>query len=33
MVYGSASAAGEIQENAELTARAYALGQELSAGV
>ena len=33
MIYGSASAAGEIQENAELTARAYALGQELSAGV
>jgi multimeric flavodoxin WrbA len=33
MVYGSASAAGEIQENADLTARAYALGQELSAGV
>jgi len=33
MVYGSADAAGEIQENAELMAKAYALGQNLGGGV
>ena len=33
MVYGSAGAAGEIQENADLMANAYAMGQKLGAGV
>ncbi len=31
MVYGSADAAGDIQENAEIVAQAYALGQKLCA--
>ncbi len=31
MVYGSADAAGDIQENAEIIAQAYALGQKLCA--
>jgi len=29
MVYGSADAPGDIQENAEVIAQAYALGQKL----
>ena len=32
MVYGSADAPGDIVENAEIMARAYALGQKLGAG-
>jgi hypothetical protein len=32
MVYGSADAAGDIQENAEVIAQAYALGQKLGDG-